>query len=220
MHTFAVATHFHRCSLLFFADENPFGASSPDPLCKLNLKETFEFVKAFAMGNNDGKSRCVPETSAQRRREGTGYVAQRKLEASPTPGRPVFRFSVEPELTEMVPVGSQNQMDRMVAESILLRQTVGLEQRRGLHILFASLSIHLMELELAINVLTSFSSWLLDKENSIVTFNCNTKTNGLESTRPFPTPLKFTQAIILGAIYFAFIFEILTIIYDTCSCLV
>ncbi|KAJ4967619.1 hypothetical protein NE237_019468 [Protea cynaroides] len=183
MHTFAVATHLHRCSLLFFADENPFGASSPDPLCKLNLKETFEFVKALAMGNNDGKSRCVPETSAQRRREGTGYVAQRRLEASPTPGRPVFRFSVEPELTEMVPVGSQNQMDLMVA-----------------------VSIHLMELELAINVLTSFSSWLLDKGSSIVTFNCNTKANGLESTRPFPTPLKFTQAIILGAIYFAFIF--------------
>ncbi|KAJ4964223.1 hypothetical protein NE237_024162 [Protea cynaroides] len=74
--------------------DKPFGATFPDPLCKFNLRETSDFVKAFAMGNNDGESRCVFETSAQRRREGTGYVAQRRLEAPPTPGRPVFSFSV------------------------------------------------------------------------------------------------------------------------------
>ncbi|KAJ4964920.1 hypothetical protein NE237_016769 [Protea cynaroides] len=74
--------------------ENRFGDTIPDPLCKLNLRETSEFVKAFPMANNDAESRGVLETSAQRRREGTSSVAQRRLEAPPTPGRPVFSFSV------------------------------------------------------------------------------------------------------------------------------
>ncbi|XP_043712344.1 uncharacterized protein LOC122661094 [Telopea speciosissima] len=73
--------------------ENPFEDTFPDPLCKVNLRETSEFVKAFAMGNGDGESRSVLEASAQRRIEGTSSVAQRRLEAPPTPGRPVFSFS-------------------------------------------------------------------------------------------------------------------------------
>ncbi|XP_043707480.1 uncharacterized protein LOC122656863 [Telopea speciosissima] len=63
--------------------ENSFGDKIPDPLCKLNLRETSEFVKAFPMANNGAESRCVLETPTQRR-----------LEAPPTPGRPVFSFSV------------------------------------------------------------------------------------------------------------------------------
>ncbi|XP_042495602.1 uncharacterized protein LOC122074711 isoform X2 [Macadamia integrifolia] len=73
--------------------ENPFEDTFPDPLCKLNLRETSEFVKAFAMGNGNGESRSVLEASAQRKTEGTSSVAQRRLEAPPTPGRPVFSFS-------------------------------------------------------------------------------------------------------------------------------
>ncbi|XP_042509119.1 uncharacterized protein LOC122084746 [Macadamia integrifolia] len=72
--------------------ENSFGDTIPDPLCKLNLRETSEFVKAFPMANNSAESRCVLETPAQRR-EGKSLVSQRKLEAPPTPGRPVFSFS-------------------------------------------------------------------------------------------------------------------------------
>ena len=65
---------------------NPFAESFADPLCKLNLKETSEFVRSFPM----------PEST--RRREGVSSVTatQRRLAADaapPTPGRPVFGFS-------------------------------------------------------------------------------------------------------------------------------
>lgn len=74
---------------------NPFADTFPDPLCKLNLKETSEFVKSFPMANNAAEGgRGFLDVSAQRRREGVSSVAQRKLEAPPTPGRPVFSFSV------------------------------------------------------------------------------------------------------------------------------
>lgn len=78
---------------------NPFVETFPvvDPLCKLNLKETSEFVKSFPMPNNNGtesNNRGLLETSAQRRREGVSSVTQRRvLEAPCTPGRPVFGFS-------------------------------------------------------------------------------------------------------------------------------
>ncbi|KAF8401166.1 hypothetical protein HHK36_014470 [Tetracentron sinense] len=75
--------------------DNPFSDTFPDPLCKLNLKETSEFVKSFPMPNNSTEDRGFLETSAQRRRrEGVSSVAQRRLEAPSTPGRPVFSFSV------------------------------------------------------------------------------------------------------------------------------
>ncbi|KAJ0977852.1 hypothetical protein J5N97_013326 [Dioscorea zingiberensis] len=58
--------------------ENPFAEAFADPLCKLNLKEKSEFVKAFPMNTKNNK-----EISAQRRR----------IEAPSTPGRPLFRYS-------------------------------------------------------------------------------------------------------------------------------
>ena len=74
---------------------NPFADAFPDPLCKLNLKETSEFVKSLPMANNAIEGgRGFVGVSAQRMREGMSSVAQRKLEAPPTPGRPVFSFSV------------------------------------------------------------------------------------------------------------------------------
>lgn len=68
---------------------NPFGVAD-DPICKLNLKETAEFVKSLPMSNGT--------QSAQRRRERQTVVGNstmgRKMEAPSTPGRPVFSFSV------------------------------------------------------------------------------------------------------------------------------
>lgn len=63
----------------------------PDPLCKLNLRETSEFVKAFPTSNNvngpesRGGFLEVSAPPTQRRRE---------VSAPPTPGRPIFSFSV------------------------------------------------------------------------------------------------------------------------------
>ncbi|KAK9281182.1 hypothetical protein L1049_004077 [Liquidambar formosana] len=74
--------------------DNPFADSFPDPLCKLNLKETSEFVKSFPMANNSAESRGFFDVSAQRRGEGVISVTQRRVEAPSTPGRPVFSFSV------------------------------------------------------------------------------------------------------------------------------
>lgn len=73
---------------------NPFAETFPDPLCKLNLKETSEFVKSFPMPNGGTEShRGFLESSVQRRIEGVNSVTQRRFEAPPTPGRPVFSFS-------------------------------------------------------------------------------------------------------------------------------
>ncbi|TKY64196.1 Remorin, C-terminal [Spatholobus suberectus] len=60
--------------------DNPFADAFPDPLCKLNLKETSEFVKSFPMPNAESRGHSV---SQQRR----------TLEAPSTPGRPLFSFS-------------------------------------------------------------------------------------------------------------------------------
>ncbi|XP_021902835.1 uncharacterized protein LOC110818321 isoform X1 [Carica papaya] len=69
------------------SEGNPFAAENfPDPLCKLNLKETSEFVKSLPM---PAVSNAVP---AQRRRDGNS-VTQRRMEAPSTPGRPVFSFN-------------------------------------------------------------------------------------------------------------------------------
>ncbi|KAG6395644.1 hypothetical protein SASPL_141767 [Salvia splendens] len=62
--------------------KNPFLDSFSDPLCKLNLKETSDFVKSFPVGNG-AEGRGISEIS----------VTRRNVEAPPTPGRPVFSFS-------------------------------------------------------------------------------------------------------------------------------
>lgn len=59
-----------------------------DPLSKLNLKETTEFVKAFPVGVKKDNKRNV-------------------VEAPPTPGRPVFSFSVGNNVTRKNPVSSK-----------------------------------------------------------------------------------------------------------------
>uniref|UniRef100_A0A5B7AX67 Remorin C-terminal domain-containing protein n=1 Tax=Davidia involucrata TaxID=16924 RepID=A0A5B7AX67_DAVIN len=74
--------------------DNPFADTNfPDPLCKLNLKETSEFVKSLPMANNGVENRGFLEVSAQRRREGFSSVTRRNVEAPSTPGRPIFSFS-------------------------------------------------------------------------------------------------------------------------------
>lgn len=73
---------------------NPFADTFPDPLCKLNLKETSEFVKSFPMANHNTETRNYLDVSAERRREGVSSVTKRNsVEAPPTPGRPIFSFS-------------------------------------------------------------------------------------------------------------------------------
>lgn len=67
------------------------------PLCKLNLKETSDFVMSFPMKNHHDsstESRGFLDVSAdQRRREGVSSVTKRHSEGPSTPGRPIFRFS-------------------------------------------------------------------------------------------------------------------------------
>ncbi|PIA43263.1 hypothetical protein AQUCO_02000592v1 [Aquilegia coerulea] len=72
--------------------EIPYADTFPDPLCKLNLKETSEFVKAFPMNIS---------TESRSKRDGimVSSVHQRRLEAPPTPGRPVFSFSTVANLS-------------------------------------------------------------------------------------------------------------------------
>ncbi|XP_021719945.1 uncharacterized protein LOC110687614 [Chenopodium quinoa] len=60
-----------------------------DPICKLNLKETSDFVKSLPMNTSNGTQ------SAQRRRDYIiGNSMPRKMEAPSTPGRPIFSFSI------------------------------------------------------------------------------------------------------------------------------
>ncbi|GAB4841911.1 hypothetical protein Ancab_011867 [Ancistrocladus abbreviatus] len=77
---------------------NPFSDTFTDPFCKLSLKETAEFVRSFPVPNSN--------ENHEKRREnvigcsvGSIAVTQRRMEAAavaapPTPGRPVFSFSV------------------------------------------------------------------------------------------------------------------------------
>ncbi|KAL2336345.1 hypothetical protein Fmac_010791 [Flemingia macrophylla] len=69
-----------KMSLYGKTKENPFADDFPDPLCKLNLKETSEFVKSLPMPNAENRAHSV---SQQRR----------LLESPSTPGRPHFTFS-------------------------------------------------------------------------------------------------------------------------------
>ncbi|XP_018850553.2 uncharacterized protein LOC109013064 [Juglans regia] len=79
-------------SLFGKSKDNPFVDTFPDPLCQLNLKETSDFVKSFPVANNITEGGGFLEVSAQR--EGVNSVTRRRIEAPPTPGRPVFSFSV------------------------------------------------------------------------------------------------------------------------------
>ncbi|KAK4361745.1 hypothetical protein RND71_016986 [Anisodus tanguticus] len=68
---------------------NPFLDSFPDPLCKLNLKETSDFVKSLPTASN------VTESRVLLRKEGVSSVTRRNnMDAPSTPGRPIFSFSV------------------------------------------------------------------------------------------------------------------------------
>ncbi|CAA3008671.1 Hypothetical predicted protein [Olea europaea subsp. europaea] len=74
--------------------KNPFLDTFSDPLCKLNLKETSDFVKSFPLANNGTDIRGFLEVSAQRNREnGVDSVSKRNVEAPPSPGRPTFSFN-------------------------------------------------------------------------------------------------------------------------------
>ena len=65
-----------ECNTSFYgkSNDNPFVDTFPDPLCKLNLKETSDFVKSFPMANNITEGRGFLEVSAQRKREGVNSV--------------------------------------------------------------------------------------------------------------------------------------------------
>ncbi|KAJ8756162.1 hypothetical protein K2173_024709 [Erythroxylum novogranatense] len=80
-------------SLYGKTNDDPFADTFQDPLCKLNLKESSEFVKSFPLPSNSIECRGFLEVSTQRRREGVNSVTHRRFEAPPTPGRPVFSFS-------------------------------------------------------------------------------------------------------------------------------
>ncbi|KAJ3697058.1 hypothetical protein LUZ61_000763 [Rhynchospora tenuis] len=86
---FTQITHFHTSKHFNLQNsteetkQDPFGlASFNDPLCKLNLKETSDFVKSLPMAS----------TSAQRNRE---EGINKRIEGPTTPGRPLF-FSFSP----------------------------------------------------------------------------------------------------------------------------
>lgn len=80
-----------NASLFGKSKDNPFVDTFPDPLCQLNLKETSDFVKSFPVANNITVGGGFLDVSAQR--EGVNSVIRRRVEAPPTPGRPVFSFS-------------------------------------------------------------------------------------------------------------------------------
>lgn len=73
--------------------DNRFADAFQDPLCKLNLKETSEFVKSFPMPGNM-ECRGFLEFPPQRRREGVHSMAQRRVEIPSTPGRPIINYSI------------------------------------------------------------------------------------------------------------------------------
>ena len=92
------------------SSSNPFMETFPvDPLCKLNLKETSEFVKSLPTATTTTtktETRGILEiSSAHRKRDGHGVSSvmtqHRRTEAPPTPGRPVFSFSVNSSNSNM-----------------------------------------------------------------------------------------------------------------------
>lgn len=97
--------------------DNPFVDTFLDPLCKLNLKETSDFVKSFPMVNNITEGGGLLELSAQRGREGVSSVTQRRVEAPSTPGRPVFSFSFGDHLRKNFPSKWDNAEKWLVSSS-------------------------------------------------------------------------------------------------------
>ncbi|XP_028796252.1 uncharacterized protein LOC114751749 [Neltuma alba] len=67
-------------SLFVKNKDNPFAEAIPDPLCKLHLRETSEFVKSFPTSH---KNRGFLGVSSQNKT---------RVEAPSTPGRPIFSF--------------------------------------------------------------------------------------------------------------------------------
>ncbi|XP_040998813.1 uncharacterized protein LOC121244681 isoform X2 [Juglans microcarpa x Juglans regia] len=106
-------------STTFFgkSKDNPFVDTFPDPLCKLNLKETSDFVKSFPMANNITEDGGLLEVSARRRREGVSSVTQRRVEAPSTPGRPVFSVSISDHLRKNFPSKWDNAGKWLVSSS-------------------------------------------------------------------------------------------------------
>ncbi|KAK8664464.1 hypothetical protein V6N13_084253 [Hibiscus sabdariffa] len=76
------------------SNDNPFSDTFSDPLCKLNLKETSEFVKSFPMSGSNSSNTGL-DVSVHRRRVGVNSVTTQRgvFEDPSTPGRPVFSFS-------------------------------------------------------------------------------------------------------------------------------
>ncbi|CAH9098852.1 unnamed protein product [Cuscuta epithymum] len=70
-------------------DGNPFLDSYPNPLCKLNIKETSDLVTSFptANVNNGPENRRLLQISA-------GRTKRNVADGPSTPGRPIFSFSV------------------------------------------------------------------------------------------------------------------------------
>ncbi|KAG5141849.1 hypothetical protein JHK82_017544 [Glycine max] len=71
-------------SLYGKSKDDPFANDFPDPLCKLNLKETSEFVKSLPLPMPNGRAESRGHSVSQQRR---------LLDSPSTPGRPVFTFS-------------------------------------------------------------------------------------------------------------------------------
>ncbi|MBA0663646.1 hypothetical protein Gotri_003527 [Gossypium trilobum] len=86
-----------NASLYGQSNGNPFADTFSDPLCKLNLKETSEFVKSFPMAASNTTTTTTTtglDVSMQRRRGVNSVTTQRRVLETPcTPGRPVFSFS-------------------------------------------------------------------------------------------------------------------------------
>ncbi|KAI5422254.1 uncharacterized protein LOC127076201 [Lathyrus oleraceus] len=71
----------------YYTNNNPFVDDFIDPLCKLNLRETSEFVKSFPL----------PKPNAENTRfSNDSSTHLRKLEPPSTPGRPLFSFTSSP----------------------------------------------------------------------------------------------------------------------------
>lgn len=73
-----------------YTNNNPFVDDFIDPLCKLNLRETSEFVKSFPL----------PKPNAENARfSNDSSTHLRKLEPPSTPGRPLFSFTSFPSFS-------------------------------------------------------------------------------------------------------------------------
>ncbi|KAG6525360.1 hypothetical protein ZIOFF_015316 [Zingiber officinale] len=91
----ATGRHSLDSDSTFYSNGNPFADTLPDPLCKINLKETSEFVKALPVPSRfsvDSRSVLLKSTS-QRSKEGLNLMGQRGVESPSTPYRAAISFS-------------------------------------------------------------------------------------------------------------------------------